>query len=106
MEVGNVDPLTGDNESSKKKKDSRGRPAGSVNRDYEFTRVIPKRCAKCHCTEFVDRNVTLERNLSGIAPDKIRYNRIRWFKGRCKSCGQWNAFIEYELVSDEAAASV
>lgn len=72
------------------KKNRKGRPKGSLNREYELATVeIPATCPKCGSASMTQLKGAppIYRNHSGVLPAGVTYERVRWVRKKCV-CGQ------------------
>jgi hypothetical protein len=81
-------------------KRGRGRPTGSPTKEYITIQIIPVRCRKCGCSEFINRKCMILREISGIAPDGQPYNQVRHVNCQCAQCQQWHRLIEYDQAAE------
>lgn len=87
--------------------DSKGRPAGSENRQYDYVDASVTRCRKCGSTERTRYEQTRELSQDGTTPDGLPFTHVVWRRTCCKACGQWriDRFYENRKGGDHAAVA-
>lgn len=79
------------------KKKSRGRPPGSLNKEYAEALEIPAVCPACRGTKLTRLRgaPVVDRKISGTLPSGYRFTRVIWRRKTCDNCGQLLMVREY-----------
>ena len=83
--------------------DTKGRPPGSENRQYDQVDAAVTRCRKCGGTDRTPYEQTRELEQAGTRDDGP-YTHIVWRRTQCKACGQWRVDRFFENRSNAELA--
>jgi hypothetical protein len=85
--------------------ETKGRPAGSENRQYDHADASPARCRKCGSTERTRYEQTRQIVQDGTTSAGLPFTHVVWRRTCCKACGQWriDQFFENRRADVDAA---
>ncbi len=86
--------------------ESKGRPAGSENRQYDHVDASGTRCQKCGSTERTRYEQTREIAQSGTTSAGLPFTHVIWRRTCCKTCGQWRIDRFFENRRSENATTI